>query len=115
MGIVAMRVFIYSLLPVIIAAVHVGLDKSIRSRERILETFLLYLFAVGVAGSGIGGFFGHFFLSDSVAESTGWPVGNPFQLEVGLPIWHSVFLELSPWAGAMASVRPPFLPLLSWA
>jgi len=46
MGIVALRVFIYSLLPVIIAAVHVGLDKSIRSRERILETFLLYLFGV---------------------------------------------------------------------
>jgi hypothetical protein len=41
MDIVAMRVFIYSLLPVIAAAVHVALDKSIRSRERILETFLL--------------------------------------------------------------------------
>jgi hypothetical protein len=35
MGIVAMRVFIYSLLPVIAAAaVHVGLDKSIRSPAR---------------------------------------------------------------------------------
>jgi hypothetical protein len=48
-----------------------------------LEIFLLYLFGVGVAGSGIGGFFGHFFISDSVAESIGWPTGNPFQLEVG--------------------------------
>jgi 4-amino-4-deoxy-L-arabinose transferase-like glycosyltransferase len=83
MGIVALRVFIYSLLPVIIAAVHVGLDKSVRSRERIFETFLLYLFGIGVAGSGIGGFFGHFFISDLVAESIGWPTGNPFQLEVG--------------------------------
>ena len=82
MGLVALRVFIYSLLPVIIAAIHVGLDKSVRSRERILETFLLYLFGVGVAGSGIGGFFGHFFISNSVAESIGWPTGNPFQLEV---------------------------------
>jgi hypothetical protein len=44
---------------------------------------LLYLFGVGVAGSGIGGFFGHVFVSDSVAESVGWPTGNPFQLEVG--------------------------------
>ena len=43
---------------------------------------MLYLFGVGVAGSGIGGFFGHFFISDSVAESIGWPTGNPFQLEV---------------------------------
>jgi 4-amino-4-deoxy-L-arabinose transferase-like glycosyltransferase len=83
MGTVALRVFIYSILPLLIAVGHLGLDKSSRSRERKLEVFLLYLFGVGVAGSGIGGFFGHFFISDSVAESIGWPTGNPFQLEVG--------------------------------
>ena len=44
---------------------------------------MLYLFGVGVAGAGIGGFFGHYFISDPVAESIGWPTGNPFQLEVG--------------------------------
>jgi 4-amino-4-deoxy-L-arabinose transferase-like glycosyltransferase len=82
-GTVALRVFIYSILPLIIAVGHLGLDKSSRSHERKLEIFLLYLFGVGVAGSGIGGFFGHFFISDSVAESIGWPTGNPFQLEVG--------------------------------
>ena len=80
---VAVRVFIFSILPVIIAAGHLGLDRSSRPRERRLEIFLLYLFGIGVAGSGIGGFFGHFFISDSVAESIGWPAGNPFQLEVG--------------------------------
>src|SRR5215213_4854247 len=83
MSIVALRVFIYSVLPVLAATIHVALDKSCRSRQRTLEIFLLYLFGVGVAGSGIGGFFGHFFISDSVAESIGWPRGNPFQLEVG--------------------------------
>ena len=82
MGTVALRVFIYSLLPLIIAVGHIRLDKSSQSRERKLEIFLLYLFGVGVAGSGIGGFFGHYFISDSVAESIGWPTGNPFQLEV---------------------------------
>jgi 4-amino-4-deoxy-L-arabinose transferase-like glycosyltransferase len=80
---VAVRVFVFSILPVIIAAGHLGLDGSSRPRERRLEIFLLYLFGVGVAGSGIGGFFGHVFISDSVAESIGWPTGNPFQLEVG--------------------------------
>jgi hypothetical protein len=83
MDIVAVRVFTFSILPVIIAAAHLGLDRSSRPRERRLEIFLLYLFGVGVAGSGVGGFFGHFFISDSVAESIGWPTGNPFQLEVG--------------------------------
>jgi 4-amino-4-deoxy-L-arabinose transferase-like glycosyltransferase len=83
MGTVALRVFIYSILPLIMAVGQLCLDKSSRSRERTLEIFLLYLFGIGVAGSGIGGFFGHFFISDSVAESIGWPTGNPFQLEVG--------------------------------
>lgn len=83
MSIVALRVFIYSVLPVLAATIHVALDKSCRSRLRTLEVFLLYLFGVGVAGSGIGGFFGHFFISDTVAQSIGWPKGNPFQLEVG--------------------------------
>jgi 4-amino-4-deoxy-L-arabinose transferase-like glycosyltransferase len=80
---VAVRVFSFSILPVIIATGHVVVDRSSRTRERRLEIFLLYLFGVGVAASGIGGFFGHFFISDSVAESIGWPTGNPFQLEVG--------------------------------
>jgi hypothetical protein len=47
---VAIRVFSFSILPVIIAAGHLGLDRSSRSRERRLEIFLLYLFGVGVAG-----------------------------------------------------------------
>jgi 4-amino-4-deoxy-L-arabinose transferase-like glycosyltransferase len=81
---VAIRVFTFSVLPVIIAAAHLGLDSGSRPRERRLELFLLYLFGVGVAGSGIGGFFGHVFISDPVAESIGWPTGSPFQLEVGV-------------------------------
>ncbi len=83
MGIVALRVFDFSILPLLLAGAHMVLDKGSRSRERRLEIFLLYLFGVGVAGSGIGGFFGHFFVSDLVAESIGWPKGNPFQIEVG--------------------------------
>jgi 4-amino-4-deoxy-L-arabinose transferase-like glycosyltransferase len=81
---VAIRVFAFSVLPVIIAAGQLALDSSSRPRERRLELFLLYLFGIGVAGSGIGGFFGHVFLSHQVAESIGWPTGNPFQLEVGV-------------------------------
>ena len=81
---VAIRVVSFSVLPVIIAIGHLALDTSSRPRERRLELFLVYLFGVGVAGSGIGGFFGHVFISDPVAESIGWPTGTPFQLEVGV-------------------------------
>src|SRR5215207_9226334 len=82
MSVFALRLFVYSVLPVVLASIHIALDKSCRSRQRNLEIFLLYLFGVGVAAGGIGGFFGHFFISDVVAESIGWPKGNPFQLEV---------------------------------
>jgi hypothetical protein len=60
----------------------IALDKTSSSRERRLEVLLIFLFALGVAGSGIGNFFAHFFLSDLVAQSIGWPPGSPFQLEV---------------------------------
>ena len=77
------RVFIYTLLPILVAAVLARVDPRIGGRERRLEVFLIYVFALGVAGSGIGGFVGHVFLSDLVAESIGWPAGSPFQLEMG--------------------------------
>jgi len=83
MSVSLLRIFMYSILPLLVAGAHVVLDKTVWSRERKLEIFLLYLFGLGVAASGIGGFFGHLFISDLVAESIGWPGGNPFQLEVG--------------------------------
>jgi hypothetical protein len=107
MDTVGIRVFTFSVLPIIIAVGHLGLDSSSRRRERRLEIFLLYLFGVGVAGSGIGGFFGHVFISDPVAESIGWPTGNPFQLEVGVANLAVGILGIVARAGAMASARPP--------
>jgi 4-amino-4-deoxy-L-arabinose transferase-like glycosyltransferase len=76
------RIFCFTILPLLVAWVQSILDRSTNTRERRIELFLIYLFALGVAGSGIGGFFSHFFISDVVAESIGWPAGNPFQLEV---------------------------------
>jgi hypothetical protein len=77
------RVFLFTLLPVIAAAIAIRFDTQIKSRSQRMETYLVYLFGLGVAGGGIGGFFGHMFLSDYIAESVGWPAGSPFQLEMG--------------------------------
>ena len=44
---------------------------------------LIPLFIIGVAGSGIGGFLAHVFISDEIADAIGWDAGSPFQLEVG--------------------------------
>ncbi len=76
------RLFLFTLLPLLFAGAQIGLDKSTNSRVRRLEVVLIYLFALGVAGSGISNFFAHFFMADLVAESIGWAAGSPFQLEV---------------------------------
>jgi hypothetical protein len=78
-----LRIFVYVVLPLLLAVVHITLDRGARTRERRLELFLLYLLGIGVGANGIGGSSGHLFASDQVAEAIGWPAGNPFQLEVG--------------------------------
>jgi hypothetical protein len=78
-----LRIFIYVLLPLLLGAGHIWLDRGARTQERRLELFTLYLLGISVGANGIGGFSGHFFASDQVAEAIGWPAGNPFQLEVG--------------------------------
>jgi hypothetical protein len=82
MTVFAVRVFSFSILPLLIGAGILLIDRSASTRERRLETLLIQLFYLGVAGSGIGSFFGHFFLSDLVADSVNWPRGSPFQLEM---------------------------------
>lgn len=82
MTIFGLRIFLYTILPLLFAGAQIWLDKSTNSRDRRVEVVLIYLFALSVAGSGIGNFFAHFFLSDIVAESIGWPAGSPFQLEI---------------------------------
>ena len=82
MTIFALRIFIFSILPLLLAGAVIVLDRTLSSKERRLEVLLIFLFALGVAGSGIGSFFAHLFLSDMVAESIGWPAGSPFQLEI---------------------------------
>lgn len=83
MTIFAIRITIFTILPLLLAVVVLLIDRSTSTKERKIEVFLIFLFALGVAGSGISGFFGHLFLSDQVAEGIGWPVGSPFQLEMG--------------------------------
>jgi hypothetical protein len=80
---VAVRVFAFSVLPVLLATLHVRLDTNAKDRLWKVEVYLIYLFMLGVAASGLSGFFGHVFSPDAVAESIGWPKGSPFQQEMG--------------------------------
>ena len=46
------RIFVYVVLPLLLGATHVLLDRSARTRERKLELFLLYLLGIGVGANG---------------------------------------------------------------
>jgi len=82
MEVFAVRVFLFTFLPILLSAGILLFDRSASTRLRRLETWLVWLFGLGVAGSGIGGFIAHFFFPDPVAEAVGWPTGSPFQLEI---------------------------------
>lgn len=77
------RLFAYSLSPLLFGMAHILLDKNTHTTARRIEVFMVYILAISVGANGLGGAFGHLFLSDIVAESIGWNAGSPFQLEMG--------------------------------
>ena len=77
-----MFVIVFLALALIGAVVHLFVEKRPRTRERVLEVFLLWLLAVTVGAQGLFAFSGHAFRANQVAESIGFPPGNPFQFEV---------------------------------
>lgn len=77
------RIIVYTILPVLLALLHIRLSSTANNPRRQAEIFLIYLFGIGVGANGIGNAFGHLFLSDLVANTIGWQAGSPFQLEVG--------------------------------
>lgn len=77
------RIFAYTVLPLVFAVGHLLIDPQAQTLSRRIEVFVVYLLAISVGANGISGAFGHLFLSDLVAESVGWPTGSPFQLEMG--------------------------------
>ena len=68
----------------ILGFVHLAIRKQPRTRQRIAETLLLYLFAFPIGLGGLVGFVGHTLRAGPVAASIGWPAGNPFQFEVAV-------------------------------
>ena len=80
---VAVRVFAFSVLPLLLAALYARLSPEVQGRLGKIEVYLIYMFFLGVGASGLSGFFGHVFTPDVVAESIDWAKGSPFQQEMG--------------------------------
>ena len=68
----------------ILGLLQVAVQKQPRTKQRIADVLLLYLFAFPIGLGGLVGFIGHTMRAGPVAASIGWPAGNPFQYEVAV-------------------------------
>lgn len=64
------------------AALVATLVQMVVWNEPFVESALLGFLVFVVGLQGLWGFLGHYFRSDEVAASIGWPAGNPFQTEI---------------------------------
>lgn len=67
----------------ILATIHFMIKRKVLNKEQVVDLYFLYFLVGGVGVIGAIGFIGHVFFADQVAEMIGWPIGSPFQLEVG--------------------------------
>src|SRR5215208_2385423 len=75
---------IFFVLSFVAAELHLYRDKQPRTGRRIAAILLLWLLVINVGLGGIWAFIGHTVFAEQVAESIGWPAGNPFQTEVAV-------------------------------
>ncbi len=68
----------------VLALIHLGIKKDTLTREGIIDLFLLYFLVFSAGVQGVISFVGNIFFADQVATMMGWPLGSPFQYEVGM-------------------------------
>ena len=66
----------------LLAAIHVALRRATLRPWQVIETFLLYQFALGLGITGLLGFMGHGLNPVATAQGIGWPPNPQFQFEL---------------------------------
>jgi hypothetical protein len=79
-----MFAWIILLIGLFLPTVHILLVSKDRSPGNVGRIYLSYLLPISVGFGGLLGFAGHTMRADEVAQSIGWPTGNPFQFEVAM-------------------------------
>lgn len=82
-------VYFILLVQFIVIVAGLGLHRLMKKNNRykdsgLFDTFVAYFFFAVVGLGGIWAFMGHVFDANAVANSIGWPTGNPFQFEVAV-------------------------------
>jgi uncharacterized protein DUF6790 len=79
-----MPFYLYLVLTLAVAAIHLVRDVRARSAQRVAEVLLQWFLVIFLGMVGVFGFIGHTVFADMVAGSIGWPAGSPFQTEVAV-------------------------------
>ena len=71
------------IITILLASIHALCRRKSLRKKDLVDLYLIYIFVgcVGIIGS--IGFIGHVFYAKQVAHMIGWPIGSPFQFEVG--------------------------------
>jgi hypothetical protein len=77
-------VYVFLIIAIVGPIVQLLLSKAPRTKERVVELFLVWFLFLMVGVSSIWAFMGHVFDANAVAAVIGWPPGSPFQYEVGI-------------------------------
>lgn len=76
--------YLWIILTVIGALAHLFLSKTPKTKNRVIEIFLMYTLVVMVGFTSIWAFLGHAFMANQIAAYIGWSAGSPFQFEVAV-------------------------------
>lgn len=77
-------VYVFLIIAIVGPIVHLFISKAPRTKNRVVELYLLWFLFMMVGISSIWSFMGHVFAANEVAAVIGWPAGSPFQFEVGI-------------------------------
>jgi len=95
-NILILLVFVFACL------LHIVIRRRTLKRTQIIDLVLIYslVFLVGVEGT--IGFISHVFFANQTAQMIGWPIGSPFQFEVGFHdgAWGLLGFFCLRWRGA---------------
>lgn len=75
---------LFPILALVVAAIHIAIDRKKRSVSKSLEIILLYQLVISTGLGGIFGFIGHSMRADETAKFIGWRAGSPFQFEIAI-------------------------------
>lgn len=103
--------FFFPLVAAVIALIHIRTKNH--HGTQALEIFLMWQIGVGLGLEYVYAGLGHLLFADQIAQSIGWPAGNPFQREVG--IWDAAMglIVLMPASSCFTISKKPVGALFS--